>query len=283
LFFAAFALASLHGWAQSAPVRPAPKFLAGKPDQQEGAQVLAAFRQVGIAGHYWAQFELRVMPRRGDERQLAGEMFGSPGAQGSLTRIIVDDVGNKGGSARQILLLQGAPSWAAWGWNAGQQGVTPQRLDLEGSLAPIHETDLTAFDLQMPFLSWADAIYEGVANVRGRPAHVFLLYPPAGFPAAGPAAVRVFLDTQFGAMTQAEWIDAAGKPTKTVTVLDLKKVGEQWVVRSIDLRNHRTRAKTRLSLTAVALDLPAWPSDTFNPEAISRPEPPVPADRVERF
>jgi len=283
LFFAALALAPLVAVAQSGGPRPAPKFIGGKPDQQEGAQVLAGFRQTGIAGHYWAKFELRVMPRKGEERLLTGEMFGSPGAGGALTRLVVDDSDKKSGSSRQIYLLQGAPGFAAWTWNAGEPGLRPHQVEGAALLAPVQGTDLTVFDLQMPFLSWTDFVYEGVANVRSRPAHVFLLYPPADFPREGPAAVRVYLDTQFGAMTQAEWIDGAGKPLKSVTVLDLKKVGEQWILKSIDLRNHTTRAKTRLSLTAAALGLPAWARDTFEPAEISRAAPVVPADRVERF
>lgn len=283
MFFAALALASLVAAAQSGSARPVPKFLGGKPDQQEGAQVLAGFRQTGIAGHYWAKFELRVMPRKGDERVLAGEMFGSPGAAGALTRVVVDDAELKSGNSRQLYLLQGAPGFAAWTWSAAEPGKVQRPVEGAALLEPVKGTDLTVFDLQMPFLSWVDFVYEGVANVRSRPAHVFLLYPPADFPREGPAAVRVYLDTQFGAMTQAEWVDGAGKALKTVTVLDLKKVGDQWILKSIDLRNHATRAKTRLSLTAAALGLPAWPADTFEPDAMSRAAPVVPADRVERF
>lgn len=288
MFFAAVALVAAAGFAQSSGDRPAPKFLGGKPDQAEGGRILAGFRHVGIQGDYWAKFELRVMPRKGGERTLAGEMFGTQTADGPLTRLHVDDPGEKGGSHLQLYLFRGGERPFAWEWNAGQQGVTPRRVEADQLLAPVQGTDLTLFDLQMPFLHWTDFVYEGVANVRGRPAHAFLLYPPsplrppANHDAPAPAAVRVFLDTQFTAMTQAEWLDGAGKPQKTITVLDLKKAGEQWIVKSIDLRNHRTRAKTRLTLTAAALDL-ALPPETFAPEKISQPSPSIPPAKVERF
>jgi hypothetical protein len=288
LFFAALLSAAVLSAAADA-ARPAPKFLGGQPDQAEGSRILAGFRNVGIQGDYWVQFTLRVLPRKGPERELRGEMLGQPRASGAVTKLSVDDLGNKGGNHLQLFLFEtGGEKPQAWEWNYGQRGITPSRMEAEQLLAPVHDTDLTLFDLQMPFLRWEDFVYEGVANVRGRPAHAFLLYPPAPLtlPAnvAGtpPAAVRVFLDTQFTAITQAEWVGADAKPLKTVTVLDLKKVDEQWLVKSIDLRNHVTRAKTRFVLTAAALDL-QLPDETFSPEHISRDNPPIPAEKIQRF
>ena len=277
MFFAVVVLGGVSlAWA-----RPEPKLLTAQPDAAEGAAVLASFRNVGIAGNYWVKFELRVMPRKGDERLLTGEMLGS--AEGPRTRLFVDDLANTGGGHRLIYLLRGGAEPEAAVWNAREQGEVARVLSTERQLAPVQGTDLTVFDLQMPFLRWTDFVYEGVANIRGRPAHAFLMYPPAGFPTTGPAAVRVFLDTQFAAMTQAEWVDAAGKPMKTVTVLDLKKVGEQWLVKSIDLRNHQTRAKTRLTLTAAALGLAAWPESVFARDEVAAPVPAVPTAQIERF
>lgn len=284
LFLAAIASLALGSLsAADAPARPAPKFLGGHPDQEEGARVLAQFRQVGVRGTYWLKFELRVMPRKGDDRVLNGEMFGAPRERGALTRLIVDDPANKGGNHEQRYLLHGGDQPAAWTWNAGEHGNRAHVMEAGDWLAPIQETDLTLFDLQMPFLRWTDFAYEGVANVRGRPAHAFLLYPPATFDGRGhtaPAAVRVFLDTQFSALTQAEWLDAGGKPIKTVTVLDLKKVGDQWLVKSIDLRNHQSRAKTRFTVSAAALGI-ELPADAFSPESLWQVNPPVPAAKIE--
>lgn len=274
---------ALCGEGLAAPVaRPAPKFIGGEPDQAEGRAVLAQFRNVGIQGDYWVSFELRVLPRKGTERQLLGEMAGAPGPAGPLTRVRIDDLANPGAGGRQAFLLQGGPKAAAWTWSAAADNGLPTSVAAEQALQPIHGTDLTMFDLQMPFLQWTDFVYEGVANVRGRPAHAFLLYPPAGFPATGPAAVRVFLDTQFSAMTQAEWVGGDGQAIKTVTVLDLKKVGEQWLVKSIDLRNHRSRDKTRLTLTSAALGFPV-PPEFFQPDHLSVDLPTVPKDRVQRL
>lgn len=241
--------------------------------------MLEGFRNVGVQGDYWLQFDLRVMPRQGPERDLRGQMFGAPGARGPLTRLIVTEPATH-------FILHGGNDAQAWRWEPGAAGPAAASVPEQDWLAPIVDTDLTLFDLQMPFLRWTDFVYEGVANVRGRPAHAFLLYPPQ--PLSGPAgrlvpaAVRVFLDTQFSALTQAEWLDAQGKALKSVTVLDLKKVRDQWIVKSIDLRNHTTRAKTRFALTAAALDL-QLPDALFQPEQAAAPLPTVPASHVERL
>lgn len=267
--------------------RPAPKYLSANPDQADGARVLASFRQAGLPGPHWLRFELRVMPRRGPERKLTGHLFGQGGGDGAATKLTSTDTAATGASNTEMLLWRSGAEATAWQWNAGQRGEAPRQLDLSALFDPLQQTDLTPFDLLMPFLRWPDFVYEGVANVRGRPAHAFLLYPPAPLPAPVrgelvPAAVRVFLDTQFSAMTQAEWLDAAGATLKSFTVLDLKKTGDQWMVKSIDLRNHTTRAKTRFSVLAVAtgLELPRW---LFQPEHIATPEPEVPAERIERL
>jgi hypothetical protein len=92
----------------------------------------------------------------------------------------------------------------------------------------------------------------------------------------------VLLDTQFQALVQAEMLGAKGAAVKSFTVLDLKKVGDQWMLKSVDLRNDVTRDKTRFSVTAAALNL-GLPPATFTAHALADEPPVVPADRIERF
>ncbi len=250
--------------------RPSPNYVAGgKPDQAEGARILGEFRQAGIAGTYWLGFELRVLPRKGDEHTVKGRLLGTRGQHGPLTRLDVGD---------QRWLIQGGPVPAAW------RGTEARALTAGEIFQPVAGTDLTIFDLQMPFLQWTDFVYEGLANVRGRPAHSFVLYPPAGLAAARPGltGVRVLLDTQYQALVSAELLGAKGAPEKSISILDLKKVGEQWLVKSIDLRNHLTRDKTRFTVTAAALDL-ALPAETFAPAALAGDAPAVPTEKIQRF
>ena len=164
------------------------------------------------------------------------------------------------------------------------QQPAPRALSAAESLEPVSGTDFTLFDLQMPFLYWDDFIFEGVAKVRSRPAYSFLLYPPADLAAARPelGAVRVALDTQFHTLVQAEMLDGKGSLIKSITVLDVKKVGEQWFVKSIDLRNRATRDKTRFEVTAAAMDL-ALPDTIFAPDHLGEPAVPPAGTKVEHF
>ena len=83
-------------------------------------------------------------------------------------------------------------------------------------------------------------------------------------------------------MVQAELLGANGVALKSIALLDLKKIGEQWLVKTIDVRDLRTRDKTRLTFTAAALGL-QLPRETFSPDNL-RPEPPaIPQDKVVRF
>lgn len=259
------------------PVRPAPKFVAGgQADQEEGRRALQEFRSAGLAGDYWLDFELRVMPHRGEETMLRGQILGTRGDQGPVTRLSVQTPG--GGTA---WLIQGGPQPDA---RVSTAGGPVRAVSAAETLAPVAGTDLTLFDLQMPFLYWDDFVYEGLANIRGRPAYSLILYPPAAFAAQRPelAAVRVALDTQFHALVQAEQLGPKGEALKSITVLDLKKTDGQWIVKTIDLRNAVTRDKTRFNVTAAALGL-TLPPGAFEAASLSQPAPAPDPAKVERF
>ena len=94
--------------------------------------------------------------------------------------------------------------------------------------------------------------------------------------------VRMLVDTQFQALVQAELLGLKGSVVKTISILDLKKVGEQWIPKSIDFRNHLTRGKTRFTVTAAALDL-VLPSEALTPEGLDSPPPAVPANKIQHL
>jgi hypothetical protein len=253
-------------------VRPSPTYVQiGQPDQAEGGRILRSFRGMGIAGDFYLDFKLQVRPRRGTEREIPGRLWGGRNELGAVSRISLT---GESGTERRLLLQNGAAP-AAWGWTLGQADASAIAVgDLFAPLVP--DTQISAFDLQMPYLYWEEFIFEGVSKIRGRPAHTFLLYPPADFIAAYPglSGVRVHLDTQFGALVQSELLDERGRVFRSLAVLDLKKVGEQWMVKSIDLRDERSRDKTRFQVTAAALDLDLA-GTVFTaaglPETIARP------------
>ena len=265
--------------AQATNFRPPPNYVGGRTaDQAEGARILDGFHRAGIAGSYWLAVELRIMPHQGAERTVRAQLFGTRTGQGPVTRLVLDDP-----AGPRSWLIRGGPRPALWLADAsGTQPVGDGKL-----LQPVDGrtgTDLTPFDLQMPFLYWTDFIYEGLARIRGRPAYSFVLYPPVDFPGreSGLTGVRIFIDTQFQALVQAEQLGAKGAAEKTISILDLKKAGEQWIVKSIDLRNNLTRDKTRFTVTAAALGL-ELPADVFDPAHLDKPAGAVPSDKIVHF
>ena len=260
--------------------RPEPVYVSGgKADQAEGRQALAELRSIGIAGDYWLEFTLRVMPHNGAERTVSGQIFGRRNSRGPLTRLSL-----AGPDGPQSWLIQSGPQPEAWLSDASARSSGARAVTAAETFAPVAGTDLTLFDLQMPFLYWEDFAFEGIAKVRSRPAYSFLLYPPAELAAVRPGlgAVRVALDTQFHALVQAELLDPKGRLLKSIAVLDLKKTGEQWLVKSIDLRNLATRDKTRIEFNAVALNL-ALPDTVFAPGTLDAPAALPDGTKTERF
>jgi hypothetical protein len=236
----------------------------GAPDQAEGRRVLEEFRAkgiTGIAGDYFLEFELHVLPRRGDERVLSGQLWGTRNEQGPLSRVaIVTDATKK---TELYLLVQNGPSPTGWSWD----GVNAAKsLDVAALFAPVAGTNLTVFDLQRPFLYWPDFDYQGLTRLRGRPTHQFLLHPPKDFSEKYPAlkGVRVFLDTQFNALVQVELVGNDGQTLKTISLLELKRIGDKWIPKTIDVRDEVTRDKTRFLVKGATLGL-TLPREMFTP------------------
>ena len=248
----------------------------GQPDQEEGRRVLAHFRQAGIAGEYYLEFDLRVMPRRGDEQVFHGRLWGSRNGQGAVSRVAVADAA---GHERRLLIQNGEQSAV---WRSDSAGDTPRSVDSFEPLVP--GVELTAFELQMPFIYWPDATLESVSRIRSRPAHVFLFRPPAAWAEQHPeiSGVRAYLDTQFNAPVQTELLDRQGRVLRTLSLVDLKKIGDQYIVKSIDLRNDATRDKTRFQVTAAALGL-EFSRVVFEPARLSEALPPPDAGKLTRI
>jgi len=276
LFAVALCTAGAHA-AQSGSSALPPLAQTGKPDAAGGRALLEHFRATGPAGDYYLEFELHALPRRGDEKVYRGKLWGSRNEQGAITRLELTDTA---GQIHRWLLQNGAKAAA---WTRAAAGP-PGPLADGALLAPlISGVDLSAFDLLMPYLYWPDFELTRIDRIRGRPAHTFVFRAPVVFTKAHPevAFVRAYLDTQFNVLMQAERLDANGQLLTTFSLGELKKIGEQWIVKSIDLRNETSRDKTRFLVTAVALGLDLAPT-LFEPARLTEDVGPPRADQLVR-
>ena len=257
------------------------------PDQNEGRKILEEFRKTGwsAGGGYYFEFELHVLPRLGDERVVPGRLWGGNNAHGPVTRVVLQP--EVKGRERRLLVQAGAES-AVWSWPAQEADQLPGGVAVLGTAAlfiPLADTDLTAFELQMPFIYWPDFKYEGVGKVLGdRPANVFLLRPPATVVALKPelTGVRVYLDTQYNALAKAEELGKDGMPFKTISLGDLQKIDGQYIVKMVEVREETPpRNKTQFVVTGAALGQ-EFPVGTFEPARLGETVAPPAGDRVHR-
>lgn len=252
-------------------------------DRHEGEQRLEEMRQLGIDGVYTFLFELRVMPRRGEEQSFRGQMWGSRTAAGPIFRY---DIWEPGKQEQRVLrfLAQNGPEPAIWMYDTAEPGAEVRQLEQADLFEPIQGTDFVPFDLQMPFIYWEEFAYEGLRRVRGRSSHGFLMYAPDDLKEEFPwlEGVRMYLDAEFNALTGAEIVDSRGRNLRSFNIIEIKRVGDQWIVKTIDYRDRRTGDKTRLAIRGAAMDLP---EDFFEfvPEALAEPFPTLPRERFQFF
>lgn len=229
----------------------------------ETAEALDAFRLAGPARPSYLEFDLRHMPRRGPEADVHGRLWASRDEQGAVYRIDL-----QGGAH---FLLQNGPQPRVW--RADQAGVS----EVPATEALVPGWEITAFDLQRPYLYWPLAGPVAVTRERGRPADVFVFRNPDGGPIA---AVRAYLDSEYHAPIDVESVDAHGTVVRTFSLLELKRLSGQWLPLEIDARDEATHSKTRFILTGAALGLDLSPS-LFEPASLAGPAAPPPG--VERF
>ena len=247
---------------------PTPPELAqlGVPDAADAARLIQQFRQAGIPGQYYLEFELQALPRRGEERVFRGRLWGSRNAQGAVTRVeLTDDAG------AHRLLIQNGEKAAVWRF---VDGHVTQLAVADGFKPLIPGVEVTAFDVQMPFLYWPNPTVEKITRVLGRPTNVFLFRAPPSFLEQSKeiGGARAYLDTQFNQLLQTELIDRRGKVVKSFAFLSLKKVRDQYIPKQADYHNEVTHDKTRLQINAAALQL-SLPATLFAPDSLAQPAP----------
>jgi hypothetical protein len=250
-------------FAASPPVRRPDLAQVGKPDEAEAARLLEQFRGAGIPGEYYLDFALHALPRRGEERVYQGRLWGGRNEDGAITRVELTD----GDGVKHRLLVQNGERAAVWRLIDGK----PVQLGVSQLFEPlIPGVEVTAFDLQMPFLYWPEATLERISRIRGRPAHAFLFRAPTAFAdqSADIVAARAYLDTQFNALMQTELIGNTGRVAKTFSLLSLKTADRQPLPKSADYRNEITRDKTRLVVNGAALNI-TTPSAVFDPSGLA--------------
>lgn len=264
-------------WSQRRVSTRSPLDTVGKnPSQEVGWEVLKTFRSLGWDGGYRWRIQLKIMPRRERTRYVNGLMYGDRTDRGPISRIdIVEsplDVNAQGeladGQTLRLLLQSGQGAYALRA-RTGQAGP-PVLVDSIEALEPIAGSDISLFDLLAPYVYWPKFKYEGRTTFRGSPTHLFWMYPPDEDEAlkSRVSGVRLYINDQFKYLAQTEIFDETGEKAKTLYILGVEKVDGQPIFKELDVRNDKTRNKTRLKIVDASMGL-ALPASVFTAQSLT--------------
>lgn len=247
--------------------------------QAEGFEILSEFRRLGIAGEYRLSFNLEVRPRSGDSWRVPGVLIGTHTQFGPMSRVDIaieqSAVNEKGelipAKVKRLLLQNGLFANAIESDSWTEEGAEARLIEPEAYLEGIVGSDFSVFDLLMPFTFWQKSVYEGRTKRRGRPVHVFSMYPPenSGNLNEQISKVRIFLDAEFKFLERFEVYDAEDDLVKAVWVEAFKRVDGQAVPSLVHVKNEVTRDKAVLRIrdAAIGVDAPDW---VFQMEGLQR-------------
>lgn len=124
---------------------------------------------------------------------------------------------------------------------------TTTTTTLTGSEAgvPFAGSDFWLEDLGLEFLRWPGQRVVKTEMRKGRNCRV-LESTPARPPATGYARVLSWVDLEKGGLLRAEAFDPAGRLLKEFSVGSFKKIEGAWQLKSMEIRNDQTDARTRL-------------------------------------
>jgi hypothetical protein len=229
-------------------------------DKPSAQALIAKFREASPASAYYLEFTLNLIPRHADTTRIPGRLWASHNLLGNIWRIEL----NPGQLNEKRYIIQNGSNASVW--QCDLHGTSPNVRRVSLLTALFEGSEISAFDLQMPYLYWPDIQVLGLSRIRGRPSYQFVFKAPSALalesvPLGG---VRAYLDTQYNAPVQTELISNQGKILKTLTLGDLKKIQGQWIPKTIDMRNELTRNKTQFEVNSGVLGLELSRS-VFNP------------------
>ncbi len=117
----------------------------------------------------------------------------------------------------------------------------------------VRGTDMTWLDLTLDFLWWKDARFYDTPrgeSRNGRDCDILVTVPPAPIP--GCSAVRVWVDRRLRCVMQAEQLDPQGDAVRRMWVQRVKKTGDRWMIRDMEIESLGSGHRTRLTVDDVS-------------------------------
>lgn len=164
------------------------------------------------------------------------------GANPPLARYTLSDVKGtqietiiaRGGDQPELLRMLGAD---------GAPGESPQWNDrVQGS-------DVTWLDVTLAFLWWKSPTIVGSETIKGRLCDIVDIIPPVAVPNC--SRMRIWLDRELKLLMQAIEINESEGINRKMWVRAVKKNGQQWMVRDLEVQGSGTGHRTRLHIESL--------------------------------
>ncbi len=190
--------------------------------------------------------ELRADPRdnkpgRRCQIQLSLDFGGHP-PQARYT--IMDAFGE---DLEQLTIIRPSAGPCSWhyakGYPLSAAPLPDPRLTLQG-------TDLTWSDLSLSFLWWRGTRLTGTEKVLDRDCLVIEAPAPAG-EQTPYALVRLWIDRQYLMLLRADGCGPDGIPIRRIAVKSIKKMGDDWMVKDLDVTRLPSDLRTSLRINLV--------------------------------
>ena len=226
-------------------------------ERAKGHAALESFRSFRWSGDFSFLIELKHMPRRGRSSLFKGQLWGTWVNSGPLNRVRLTAVGTEDKDTRNLIVKNGNEPYVISQIDDDNEVKFRKLSDKELFYPLFAGLVYTPFDLQMPFIYWDNYIYEGYDRTKGRSVYTYVFYPPDSLKKENPdfGIVRLSLDVKFKVPVKIEIMDSDGIPAKTFKIISFKKVENEWIPKSIDLFDERSRDKTRFTVVAAAFNL----------------------------
>ncbi|MDH7502177.1 MAG: outer membrane lipoprotein-sorting protein [Verrucomicrobiota bacterium] len=143
-----------------------------------------------------------------------------------------------------------------WGGGVSGSGDT-RRMTLQGDAAaiPFAGSEFWLTDLGLEFLYWPGQNLIGNQMRKGRACHILeSIYPNPSMGAY--ARVRSWVDVEHCGILRAEAYDQNKRLVKEFNIGSFKKISGKWQLKSMEIRNDRTDALTRLEFDLEIEDKP---------------------------
>ena len=215
---------------------------------QEASEMWGKFKSARIAGDYAMGFIITHSPRRGENVEYVGEIFGTRRGDETLTRIRVKKVEPKNSPVSDFILSNSNRGGVVWKAQ-GDKFVEVPKADWFKPL--VEGLIYSPFDLLMPYTNW-QAVYVGGGRI-GQAVYFFDLVPPTKDIAKEISRVRIAITREFNSPAQTEIFDAKGDVVKKVSLGAVKKFDGVWLVRQMFARDEKSRDKDKLEFRSASV------------------------------